>query len=327
MSPPNKQPANQVMKRSSLALRFDQNILEVLDQTQLPQKEVWLNIQTVDDMVTAIQKLSVRGAPLIGVAAVITVAFEALKNKSTEELMSAIAKLRASRPTAVNLMTLLDQLKNQFEKNQFLKQSLIEHALQLFDEDVEMGERMATHMQQYIDDGDHILTHCNTGGLATVGVGTALGGIKRAHELGKKIHVWVDETRPLLHGARLTTWELAKAGVPYTLICDNMAGALFATGKIKKVFVGADRITRDGSAANKIGTYAVAVLAKHHTCPFYVVAPQTTFDPNLESGAQIPIEHRAPEELAPKNINYQCDTWNPAFDVTPAELITKIITD
>lgn len=311
--------------RQSLALRVDGTVLQVLDQTKLPHEEVWINITSVGDMVKAIQALSVRGAPLIGVAAALTLAREAMLGKTKHELLKACAELRASRPTAVNLMNLLDQMRVEFEATDD-PQTLIELAQKFYDDDVTMCERMADNAQTYIKDGDRILTHCNTGGLATVGIGTALGAIKRAHALGKKIHVYVDETRPLLQGARLTTWELQKAGIPFTLITDNMAGAAFQAGMIDKVFVGADRITTNGDVANKIGTYAVAVLAKHHAKDFFVVAPQTTYDLDMQNGNEIPIEQRHPGEVRGALSN-EINVWNPSFDVTPAHLIRDIITD
>lgn len=314
------------MKRESLALKTDGDRLQVLDQTRLPHEEVWIEIDSVATMVDAIRRLAVRGAPLIGVAAALTWAREARQGRETASLMKAYADLRESRPTAVNLMNLLDQMRDAFVRADHDPRVLVQMAEIFFDEDVAMCDRMAENAQKYIQDGDRILTHCNTGGLATVGVGTALGAIKRAHDQGKKIHVYVDETRPLLQGARLTTWELARAGVPYTLITDNMAGAAFQAGMIDKVFVGADRITTNGDAANKIGTYAVAVLAHHHDKPFYVVAPRTTFDPAMHDGSDIPIEQRPPKEVL-GNLPASTLTWNPSFDVTPARLIRDIITD
>lgn len=314
------------MKRESLALTVDGERLRVLDQTRLPFEERWLEIDGVPAMVKAIRDLSVRGAPLIGVAAALTLAREALLGRDAAELLRACAELRASRPTAVNLMNLLDAMKERFVASGHDPRTLIDMAGTFFDEDVAMCDRMAENAQKYIQDGDRILTHCNTGGLATVGVGTALGAIKLAHRRGKKIHVYVDETRPLLQGARLTTWELARAGLPFTLITDNMAGAAFQAGMIDKVFVGADRITVNGDAANKIGTYALAVLARHHGKDFFVVAPRTTFDRGLRDGRDIPIEQRHAREVLgalPDDI----PAWNPSFDVTPAHLIRDIVTD
>ncbi|MBX3016866.1 MAG: S-methyl-5-thioribose-1-phosphate isomerase [Bdellovibrionaceae bacterium] len=314
------------MKRESLALKVDGERLRVLDQTKLPHAEEWIEIDSVATMVAAIQKLAVRGAPLIGVAAALTLAREAKLGKPPQALLTSCAELRASRPTAVNLMNLLDEMRTKFETGGHDPQILIQLAEHFFDEDVAMCERMANNAQKYIQDGDRILTHCNTGGLATVGLGTALGGIKKAHALGKKIHVYVDETRPLLQGARLTTWELAQAGIPFTLITDNMAGAAFQAGMIDKVFVGADRITVNGDVANKIGTYSVAVLAKHHGKDFFVVAPRTTFDLAMKEGREIPIEQRHAREVL-GNLPASIPAWNPSFDMTPAHLIRDIITD
>ena len=205
------------------------------------------------------------------------------------------------------------------------RERLVREAEAFFDEDVALSDAMSERGAALIQDGDSILTHCNTGGLATVGIGTALGAIRRAHEQGKKIHVYVDETRPLLQGARLTTWELARLKIPHTLICDNMAGFLMSQGKVQKVFVGADRIAANGDFANKIGTYGLAVLAHHHRIPFYVVAPETTFDSSCKSGSEIPIEQRRPDEVRAGKSPASCEVWNPAFDVTPRTLVTGIV--
>ncbi|OFZ80758.1 MAG: S-methyl-5-thioribose-1-phosphate isomerase [Bdellovibrionales bacterium RIFOXYD1_FULL_55_31] len=188
-------------------------------------------------------------------------------------------------------------------------------------------EAMAEHGSALIQDGDSILTHCNTGGLATAGIGTALGVIRRAHEQGKRLHVYVDETRPLFQGARLTAWELQKLGIPYTLICDNMAASLMGQGKVSRIFVGADRIARNGDAANKIGTYSLAVQAAYHRIPFYVVAPRTTLDEKCATGKDIPIEERAPDEVRGGHSPKFAPVYNPAFDVTPRTLITELILD
>jgi methylthioribose-1-phosphate isomerase len=197
----------------------------------------------------------------------------------------------------------------------------------IFEEDVALCEALAERGAPLLADGDSILTHCNAGGLVTAGVGTALGVVRRAHEQGKRLHVYVDETRPLLQGARITAWELGKLGIPHTLICDNMAASLMAQGKIQKVVVGADRIAKNGDFANKIGTYGVAVLAHHHKIPFYTVAPRTTFDPSCATGRDIPIEERAPDEVRAGKSPPDCRVYNPAFDVTPRELITAVVLD
>ncbi len=312
----------------SLGLRVQNGLIEILDQTQLPTKEVWIKSESPEKMIQIIQNLSVRGAPLIGVSAALQLAHFKENGASETEYMIQTENLRKARPTAVNLMWAMDRMKENYN-------NAARCAYEIFFEDVELCNNMALHGEPLIQDGDNILTHCNTGGLATAGVGTALGVIRRAHENGKKIHVYVDETRPLLQGGRLTTWELSKLGIPYTLICDNMAGFLMAQGKINKAFVGSDRIATNGDFANKIGTYSVAVLCKHHEIPFYPVAPYTTIDFEAKSGKDIPIEERISEEVrgvsplmgqlqwAPKDSK----TYNPAFDVTPVELVTGIVLD
>lgn len=318
----------------SLALRYLDHQLQILDQQLLPHQEVWLTIESVPQMIEAIQALKVRGAPLIGVAAALALAQSALKKTSREDLLRETQALYEARPTAVNLMICMDRLRKILQRDDSL-QNLVQTAQQIFQEDVDLCERMALHGAAFINDGDHILTHCNTGGLATAGIGTALGVLRKAHEQGKKIHVYVDETRPLLQGGRLTTWELKKLNIPHTLITDNMAGHLMSLGKIQKVFVGSDRIARNGDFANKIGTYAVAVLAHHHQIPFYVVAPYTTVDPDCVHGRDIPIEQRQPEEVLGArgsfgNIEWappETKVYNPSFDVTPAKLVTKWILD
>lgn len=303
----------------SLGLRMIDG-LEVLDQTKLPHEEIWCKVTDPQEMIRLIQCLSVRGAPLIGVAAALALG-EFSRDKTETEIRIAALALREARPTAVNLMHAMDRMLEAFEAGR----DLVKEAKNIFDEDVALCDAMAERGAKYINDGDGILTHCNTGGLATVGVGTALGVIHRAHSQGKKIHVYVDETRPLLQGARLTAWELEKLKIPFTLICDNMAASLMKAGKVQKAFVGSDRIAANGDAANKIGTYGVAVLAKHHNIPFYVVAPSTTFDADCPDGNSIPIEERNPEEVRAGKAPHSCKVWNPAFDVTPKTLITKVI--
>ncbi|MCB0389657.1 MAG: S-methyl-5-thioribose-1-phosphate isomerase [Bdellovibrionales bacterium] len=317
----------------ALSIEHSNGILKILDQKQLPNHEVWEQIQNPKEMVIAIKELKVRGAPLIGVAAALSLALYAEQGASESEFMRAAEQLRESRPTAVNLMYAIDKL-TQFE-TVFNKYEVIAKAENIFYEDVALCERIAKNGEKFIEDDDNILTHCNTGGLAAAGIGTALGIIKAAFESGKKIHVYVDETRPLLQGGRLTTWELKKYGIPYTLICDNMAAALMAQGKIQKVLVGADRIATNGDFANKTGTYSLALAAKYHHIDFYCAAPVTTLDLKCSSGKSIPIEQRANEEVrgfqvssggvewTPKN----CDVYNPAFDVTPAGLVTAWIFD
>ncbi len=320
--------------RDSLSLRYVNGRLLLLDQTLLPHEERWLTVESLEQMVECIQELRVRGAPLIGVAASMMLAHLALEGASFREILGAALRLRESRPTAVNLMNALDRMLAQLSEDHYREQ-LVERAGGLFDEDVRLCKEMARNGAHLIEDGDSILTHCNTGGLATVGVGTALGVIREAHESGKNIHVYVDETRPLLQGGRLTTWELGQLKIPYTLISDNMAGTLMRKKRIDKVFVGSDRIARNGDFANKIGTYSVAVLAHHHRVPFYVVAPFTTVDLNCASGAEIPIEERTPHEVRGVSGSFGKCVWspldapvfNPAFDVTPAEMLTALVLD
>jgi len=311
--------------RESLSLRVSESQLLCLDQTLLPHQEVWQEGTHPDQMEALIQNLQVRGAPLIGVAAVLCLGLFAQKqNPSEEEFRRQALRLRESRPTAVNLMRAIDRL---LEKSSDGAAALFAEALEIFDEDVALCAAIGKNGAELIVDGEGVLTHCNTGGLATVGMGTALGVITTSFTQGKKIHVYVDETRPLLQGGRLNTWELEKAKVPYTLICDNMAGFLMSKGKVQKVIVGADRIAMNGDFANKVGTYSLAVLCKHHGIPFYTAAPATTLDPDCESGSNIPVEERAADEVrrdwAPKS----APVWNPAFDVTPAELVSGWILD
>lgn len=299
----------------SLALTFADHQLRILDQTLLPQEERWLSIYGAEDMIKAIQRLAVRGAPLIGVAAAFALTLE------KKDLLAKARALREARPTAVNLMHAMDRMIRAIQE----KKDLYKEAMCIAEEDQKLCQNMAERAAAYIQDGDGVLTHCNTGGLATAGVGTALGAIRLAHESGKKIHVYVDETRPLLQGARLTTWELRKLGIPYTLITDSMAAFLMSKGKIQAAFVGADRIAVNGDVANKIGTYGVAVSCFYHKIPFYVVAPSTTYDPLCQTGADIPIEERDPEEVRAGKSPKDATAWNPAFDVTPRALIRKII--
>jgi methylthioribose-1-phosphate isomerase len=275
-------------------------------------------------MVELIQGLAVRGAPLIGIAAALALAHHARRGAGDKELRAVGMRLRGARPTAVNLMAAIDRL---LAPPELSAETLIRTAEAIFEEDVAMCEAMAERGARLIADGDSILTHCNAGGLVAGGIGTALGVVRRAHELGKRLHVFVDETRPLLQGARITAWELGQLGIDHTLICDNMAAGLMAQGKIQKVFVGADRIAQNGDVANKIGTYGVAVLAHFHRIPFYVVAPRTTFDASCASGRDIPIEQRAAEEVRAGKSPPTSRVYNPAFDVTPRELITGIVLD
>lgn len=316
------------------SLHYDDEGLSILDQRALPEQQVWHRCATPDLLIGHIHSLAVRGAPLIGLAAALMVAWRARQGVEGEALLSELEALRASRPTAVNLMNYLDQLRALIQNGATAEQ-IEQRAQHLFAQDRELCQSMADHAQAVIQPGARILTHCNTGSLATAGIGTALGAITEAHRLGKGISVWVDETRPLLQGGRLTAWELTQAQVPYRLICDNMAASLMAKGEVDLVMVGADRIARNGDVANKVGTYSLAVLARAHDVPFYVVAPITTCDHHCPNGDAIPIEQRAAEEVRGVSLPNrsliwspeQADVYNPAFDVTPARLITGWILD
>ena len=307
----------------SLGLKHDGRTLWVLDQAQLPDAEVWLDGSDPAAMVALIQRLAVRGAPLIGVAAAACLATFAERGASARDYALACAALRAARPTAVNLMWAMDRMKDATDP--------VTEAQAIFEEDVRLCEGMAEHGAALIQDGEGLLTHCNTGGLATAGIGTALGVIRRAHEQGKRIHVYADETRPLLQGGRLTAWELRKLGIPSTLITDSMAALLLRDGKVQRVLVGSDRVAANGDFANKVGTYGLAVQARFHGVPFHPVAPFSTVDLACPDGAAIPIELRDPGEVrgygawrwAPDAM----PAWNPAFDVTPVDLVTSLVLD
>ncbi len=320
--------------RRGLGLTVAAGRLELLDQSRLPHVEQWLAIETVGAMLEAIQTLRVRGAPLIAIAAALMVAVRAEAGDDRDTLIEAIEILRSARPTAVNLSNAMDVLRRSMVGSDW-RRALVEAADDLADDDVALCNAMGEHGAALIAGGERILTHCNTGGLATAGIGTAVGVIRRAHEQGKGISVWVDETRPLLQGGRLTAWELGALGVPYTLITDNMAAALMARGEVDRVIVGADRIAVNGDVANKIGTYGLAVAAHYHGIPFAVAAPHTTLDPACASGADIEIEQRAADEVRGVSGPAGDLCWaptdapvaNPAFDVTPAALITHWILD
>lgn len=317
-------------EKQSLGLRLQGESLYLQDQQALPQQQIWIDATAPEAMEAAIQSLKVRGAPLIGVAAALCLGLYAQKN-DTEAWQTAALRLRQARPTAVNLMWAVDRLWPLAGQ----PKALLEQAIAIFDEDVALCQRMGSFGASLIEDGDGILTHCNTGGLATAGIGTALGVIRTAWEQGKQLHVYVDETRPLLQGGRLTTWELEQLGIPYTLISDNMAALLMAQGKIQKVFLGADRVAMNGDFANKIGTYNVAICAKFHQLPFYPVAPFSTLDPHCPTGADIPIEEREAAEVQGVAGSFgqvcwapvQAAVYNPAFDVTPVNLVSALVTD
>ncbi|MBP7830108.1 MAG: S-methyl-5-thioribose-1-phosphate isomerase [Kiritimatiellae bacterium] len=314
--------------------------VRLIDQTKLPEALVYLETRDVRELWTAIRELKVRGAPAIGVAAAmgVVLAAQASAASDTPGLLKAVnegaAYLAGSRPTAVNLFNMLERMKKAaaglagLPPGRF-KEALAKEARAIRDEDAEMCRAIGRHGVSLLKDGCTVLTHCNAGGLATAEYGTALAPVYLAREQGWKISVFADETRPLLQGARLTAWELMQAGVDVTLICDNMAASVMATGKIHAILVGADRIAANGDTANKIGTYSLAVLAAAHEIPLYVLAPTTTFDLTIPDGRHIPIEHRAAEEVteglgrrtAPRGVKVH----SPAFDVTPAGLIRAIV--
>jgi methylthioribose-1-phosphate isomerase len=314
--------------------------IRLLDQTRLPWEEVYLELDDYRQMASAIKEMRVRGAPAIGVAAAYGMALGAqgIEAASKEEFMiklGAVSQaLSVTRPTAVNLFWALDRMRRAAEAIEDvaqIKASLIKEAQKLEVENEEADRKLSKYGAELIKDGFTILTHCNTGALATAGYGTALGVIKAAKEQGKKIHVFATETRPLLQGARLTAWELASEKIPFTLIADTMTGYFLSRGGIDCAIVGADRIAANGDVANKIGTYNIAVLAMENGVPFYVAAPSSSIDLSLPSGDQIPIEERSAEEItriegipiAPVGVQVA----NPAFDITPHLYITAIITD
>ena len=322
-------------------IRWEGGAPVALDQTLLPAREETIRLETVEAVAEAIERLRVRGAPLIGVSAAYGLALSARLNLGAMDYLGAVRadceRLRRTRPTAVNLFWALDRAMGEIGRAfraggaEKAADAALELAERMKREDVEINRRMGAHGEGLIADGDGVLTHCNAGALATAGHGTALGVIRSAAEAGKRVHVYADETRPLLQGARLTAWELQKDGIPVTVQSDGMAAVLMAAGKIQEVIVGADRIARNGDTANKVGTYAVALLARAHGIPFYVAAPLSTIDIRLETGASIPIEMRDPDEMrffqgvqsAPADV----DAFNPAFDVTPAALIAGIVTE
>ncbi len=320
---------------------FKNNRVFVLDQTLLPSKEVWIEPKNLAQCVEAIKHLKVRGAPLIGVFAAYAV-YIALKNFAGDDreflkrFNQVIVELKNSRPTAVNLAWALNRIKNKVQNQEFFSSkdmlyAILKEAILIHVEDINICKGIGQNGLKLIKENDSILTHCNTGFLATSGDGTALSVIFSACKKYKKIKVYNTETRPLLQGSRLTSWELLKNNIQTTLITDNMAGFLMSKGKITKIITGADRITANGDTANKIGTYSLAVLAKFHKIPFYIAAPYSTFDLSLSTGKDIPIEERHSREvreaLGAKTAPEKVSVWNPAFDVTPNSLITAIITE
>jgi methylthioribose-1-phosphate isomerase len=311
----------------------------MIDQTKLPRTVEFVTCRSYRDVAGAIRSMVVRGAPAIGVSAAMGVALGVLETppeRLAAEFPRICDTLAATRPTAVNLFWAIDRMKRLYASlagsaPEQLRQAFIDEALRICEEDIAINRAIGRHGAALVPDGRSVLTHCNAGALATAGYGTALGVIRAAAEAGKKIHVFADETRPFLQGARLTVWELQQDGIPVTLITDNMAGHFLKSGRIGCVIVGADRIARNGDTANKIGTYSVAVLARENSVPFYVAAPVSTLDLSLASGDAIPIEERPAAEVthvfgvpvAPDGT----DVANPAFDVTPHRYITAIITE
>lgn len=316
--------------------------IRFLDQRRLPQSVRYLECRDASSVARAIRSMAIRGAPAIGVAAAMGIALAAKKIRShrleifRREIERVCHLMGQTRPTAINLFWAIRRMRKGLDQSDStdvatLKLWLEDEALRIYREDLKVNQDIGEHGKNLIEEGDGVLTHCNAGSLATAGYGTALGVIRAAWAEGKKIHVYVDETRPLLQGARLTAWELMQEKIPCTVLTDNMAGSLMNKGKVDLVLVGADRIARNGDTANKIGTYGLAVLAAWHKIPFYVAAPSSTFDPSLSSGKEIPIEERAWEEVtriqgkevAPSGVQ----VYNPAFDVTPHRLIKAIITE
>ncbi len=319
-----------------MSIRFSDGRLLILDQQKLPEVEEWIECNELEQMISAIQLLKVRGAPAIAVAASLFVGSLAIRGMEREGIIEAIELLRAARPTAVNLMHAMDLLREITKSGLATwREDTVAEARRVFEEDVALCDRIAQNGAALLENAKSILTHCNTGGLATAGCGTALGIITTAARLNNTLHVWVDETRPLLQGARLTAWELNQSGVSHALICDSMAGSLMAEGRVDCVIVGADRIAANGDFANKIGTYSLAVLAHYHKVPFYIAAPHTTIDSDCPSGKEIPIEQRSAEEVRGFVHTNNTFSWspqeapvhNPAFDVTPASLVSAWILD
>lgn len=343
---PEKSGKNETMSRlKTIEWSAKADAVVIIDQTKLPLKLVYESIDTIEQMYNAIRLLKVRGAPAIGIAAAFGV-YLGIRNVSNQtkntQFLSILNKkadfLASSRPTAVNLFWALDRVRAKAKSLADskipvveIKERLLDEARAILEEDRQMCRRIGENGLPLLRGKKSILTHCNAGGLATSELGTALAPIYLAAEQGRLVHVFADETRPLLQGARITTFELKKAGIPVTLICDNMAATVMARGLVDAVIVGADRIAANGDTANKIGTYGVAVLARAHKIPFYIAAPASTFDFSISSGKKIPIEERSGDEItcgfgrqtAPGGIK----VFNPAFDVTPSEYITAFITD
>jgi methylthioribose-1-phosphate isomerase len=323
-------------------VRWEGSRLVLLDQTRLPVEEVERPYASWEEVAEAIRSLVVRGAPAIGVAAAFGVALAAQQSRADHwegllaDLEEAIKGLGATRPTAVNLFWALERMRrvaiaNRAVSIDTLRGRLLEEAQAILDEDVTANRVIGANGASLVPDGGRVLTHCNAGALATAGYGTALGVVRAAHERGKLALVWVDETRPVMQGSRLTAWELAREGIPHRLISDVAAAYVMKRGDVDLVVTGADRIAANGDTANKIGTYGLAVLARHHGIPFYVAAPFSTIDPTIATGAAIVIEERDPAEVrgvaGRQTAPATSPIFNPAFDVTPAALISAIITE
>jgi methylthioribose-1-phosphate isomerase len=322
---------------------YDTQTLQMIDQRLLPEKLVLVSFTDHSAVADAIRDMVVRGAPAIGAAAAFGLALAGFKSRarSTPNLLAdlehAAASLRISRPTAINLTWAINRIMNQTRtfsgSVEEMRKFVLEQAQHLADEDVETNKRMATHGAALINDGDTVIHHCNTGSLATVDWGTALGVIRMAYEQGKHVHVLVDETRPRLQGSRLTAWELEQYGIPYEIITDNMAGYFLQSGQVKSVFFGGDRVAANGDIANKIGTYMLALAAQDNGVPAYSVVPTSTVDFSMAHGGLIPIEERSSDEVLNIQINGERVTpkgakaRNPAFDVTPNRLISAIVTE
>jgi methylthioribose-1-phosphate isomerase len=318
------------------------NTVVLIDQNALPLAERYVSCKSYKEVISAIKDLTVRGAPAIGVAAAMAAALGALHLPSLSpkeflrKFLAICDEIAKARPTARNLFWALERMKKVIDRTKqanqnYVVKELINEAKSICSEDIEINRQIGKNGSLLFAGGDNILTHCNAGALATAGYGTALGVIRAACEQGKKLHVYVDETRPVLQGSRLTAWELKKEKIPFTLITDNMAGFLMSQRKIDKIIVGADRIAANGDTANKIGTYSLAVLAQMHHIPFYVAAPVSTIDISSKSGKAIPIEERKSEEVTHfkevRSAPVGTKVYNPAFDITPAKFITAIITE
>ncbi|MBI5206343.1 MAG: S-methyl-5-thioribose-1-phosphate isomerase [Candidatus Firestonebacteria bacterium] len=321
---------------------WEKNSVKMIDQRLLPDKVIYNTYTEYTDVADAIKKMVIRGAPAIGVAACMGIALGIEKSKTNSALKLKIEfdeiaeTFRKTRPTAVNLFWAIERMKKCFQNNislpvQQIKKILVHEAINVYNEDIDINKSIGKNGAVLLKSPCTILTHCNAGALATAGYGTALGVIRSAFDMGKKINVFADETRPFLQGSRLTVWELQQYGIPVTLITDSMAGHFMSRGKIDAVVVGADRIAANGDTANKIGTYSLSVLANENKIPFYVAAPISTIDTNIDSGEKIPIEERSSEEIhfiAGKRITpIGTEAANPAFDITPSKYISAIITE